>query len=135
MKRAWSDGTQTIEFSPTDFVGKLAALVPPARKNQIVYKGVLAGNSALRREVVPRPPRVSPAERRLRRSRKLSRKPGWRRLGWADLLQRVFGVDGLRCKHCNGPLHLRCVVVNPPATMRVLAGLQRARAPPRPPLR
>jgi len=24
MKRAWSDGTQTIEFSPTDFVGKPA---------------------------------------------------------------------------------------------------------------
>jgi hypothetical protein len=31
---------------------------------------------------------------------------------------------------CGGPLTLRCVVVNPPATRRILDGLRRATGPP-----
>jgi len=69
MKRAWSDGTQTIEFSLADFVGKLAALVPPARANQTVYYGVLAANAALRKEIVPKPVPVPPEEQARRSSR------------------------------------------------------------------
>ncbi len=42
MKRVWSHGTHNIEFSRVDFVGKLAALVPPPKSNQTVYHGVLA---------------------------------------------------------------------------------------------
>ena len=45
MKRAWSDGTLAFEFSPLEFVEKLAAILPPPRKNQVIYHGVLAGNS------------------------------------------------------------------------------------------
>ena len=56
LKRAWSDGTTAIRFDPTDFVGKLAALVPPPRANQTLYTWVPAVHSAWRAEVVPRPP-------------------------------------------------------------------------------
>ena len=45
MKRAWSDGTLAFEFSPLEFVEKLAAILLPPRKNQVIYHGVLAGNS------------------------------------------------------------------------------------------
>jgi hypothetical protein len=38
MKRAWSDGTATLELSPAERVEKLAALVPPPHANQIVYR-------------------------------------------------------------------------------------------------
>jgi len=130
MKRAWSDGTHTIEFSLADFVGKLAAIVPPARSNQTVYRGVLAGNSSLRSEIVPQPPPLSRKERCRRRRRKLTRRPRGHGLGWAELLERVFGHDVFRCKLCNGPKRLHAVVVNPPASTRILAGLARARAPP-----
>lgn len=130
MKRVWSDGTHSIEFSRADFVGKLAALVPPAKSNQTVYHGVLAGHSADRASVVPVPPALTRKERWRRRSRKLCRRPRALRLGWADLLERVFGEDVFVCKHCQGQMRIRSIVVNPPATSRILAGLARARPPP-----
>ncbi len=34
LKRAWSDGTTSLLFSPLEFVERLVALVPPARANQ-----------------------------------------------------------------------------------------------------
>ena len=52
---------------------------------------------------------------------------------WADLLWRVFEVDGFACA-CGGRFVLHAVV-RPPATLEVLASLERsaqrrARAPP-----
>jgi hypothetical protein len=54
------------------------------------------------------------------------------RPSWHDLLERVFRVGGFACPGCGGPLVLRCVVVNPPATRRILDGLRRATGPPGP---
>ena len=54
MKRVWSDGTSAIELSPVELVEKLAAIIPPPRANQVIYAGVLAGNAAWRKEVVPK---------------------------------------------------------------------------------
>ncbi len=39
-------------------------------------------------------------------------------------------ADRFACPGCGGPLTLRCVVVNPPATRRILDGLRRATGPP-----
>jgi len=47
-----------VRFSRADFVGKLAARVPPPRSNQTVYHGVLAGNAGMRKAVVPIPPKI-----------------------------------------------------------------------------
>ncbi len=52
------------------------------------------------------------------------------RPSWSDLLERVFRVDGFACPGCGGPLTLRCMVLNPPATRRILDGLRRATGPP-----
>ena len=52
------------------------------------------------------------------------------RPSWSELLARVFRVDGFARPGCGGPLTLRCVVVNPPATRRILDGLRRATGPP-----
>jgi hypothetical protein len=108
---------------------KLAALVPPARKNGVSYHGVLAPRHRFRNQVIPEPPAVEPRE-------KLTKKPAlgpsrWH--SWADLLWRVFEIDGLACP-CGGRLVLHAVV-RPPATFDVLDSLDRsahrtARAPP-----
>lgn len=101
LKRAWSDGTAALVFTPLELVERLAAMVPPPRANQVLYRGVLAANAAWRPEVVPKPP--DPARRRppkLARPGKLavvSERPGW-----AELLERVFrvwgrGTEGPRC--------------------------------------
>ena len=63
LKRAWSDGTTSIELSASALTEKLAALIPPPRSNTIIYRGVLAGNAAWRKEVIPKPPEDCRAER------------------------------------------------------------------------
>lgn len=59
----------------------------------------------------------------------LGRQPAW--LAWAALLWRIFQEDKVSCPRCGAPMWLRTVVM-PPATMRVVKGLEQAaaRAPP-----
>ena len=56
LRRPYADGTTEFIYSELELAEKLAALVPPARKNQISYHGVLAPRHGLRRQVVPQPP-------------------------------------------------------------------------------
>jgi len=133
LKRVWSDGTNSIELSPCEMVEKLAAIVPPARANQVIYRGVLAANASWRKEVIPPPPPDRAVQAEARREQKLSRpvkiNVESERIPWAELLKRVFGVDGHACPGCGGRLTLRCVVLGP-ATQPILSGLDRATGPP-----
>jgi hypothetical protein len=54
-----------------------------------------------------------------------------RRLRWAALLQRVFGLDALRCPRCGATLRLIAAIEDPAIARRILEciGLP-ARAPP-----
>jgi hypothetical protein len=134
LKRVWSDGTSALVLSPSALVERLVALVPPRRANQVIYRRVVAANAAWRAEVVPSPPRETPDAAKSRRAKRLTRHPRMRLAGerpsWSDLLARVFRVEGFACPGCGGPLTLRCVVVNPPATQHILDGLRRATGPP-----
>ena len=133
MKRAWSDGTTSLIFTPTELTEKLAALIPPPRANQILYHGVFAANAAWRKEVVPAPVPEKPEVAAARQAGKLSKgstAAAGGPLTWAELLRRVFGVDGWQCPTCHERMHLRCVVVNPPATRKIIDGLDRATGPP-----
>ena len=129
LRKPYADGTTDFVFSEVELAQKLAALVPPKGKNGISYPGVFGPRHRFRNEVIPEPPKP---ERRAR----LTKTPGlipsrWH--GWADLLWRVFEVDGLACE-CGGRLTLHAVVC-PPATLDVLESLERsanrqARGPP-----
>ena len=138
FKRAWSDGTSGIELSAQEFVEKLAAIIPPPRANQVLYAGVLAGNAALRAEVVPRVPTSTQAERAARAALKRVKAEDRRettaraeeRRCWAELLKRVFEVNGWACPHCNKPMTLRTIVIREPATTKVVSGLLRSTGPP-----
>jgi len=141
MKRVWSDGTAAIEVSPLELTERLAALVPPARANQVLYKGGLAGNAAWRKEVVPKRPSSTEAEREARLALRLTKAAAKRgrekvandaALGWAELLKRVFGVDGWECPDCGKRMTLRTVVVNAPASTTILRDLLRSTGPPAP---
>jgi hypothetical protein len=49
---------------------------------------------------------------------------------WSALLKPVFEVDGFECQLCYQPMRLQAMVL-PPATLRVLDGLEQAcRGPP-----
>ena len=143
LRKPWRDGTQAFLFTPLELVEKLAALVIRPRVHTTHFHGVFAANSAWRAEVVADPAEVarrreadaaSRAERTLaRRKRRSARRHGSSWCPWSDLLERVFGERGWNCPRCRRPLRLRAVVVGPPATTRILAGLARfARGPPSP---
>ena len=86
------------------------------------YHGVLASRHRFRNQVIPEPPAQTDARKRLtKKPRGTSR---WH--GWAELLWRVFEVDGLACA-CGGRLVLHAVV-RPPGTLAVLESLERSTA-------
>jgi hypothetical protein len=99
----------------------------------VLYHGVFAPSAAWRDQVVPAPPPAEPSRGRLtKRNRSTRADRARRRWPWSDLLWHVFGVDGFQCPRCGGSMVVRAVIIHPPATFRVLGGLDRAaaRAPP-----
>ena len=58
-------------------------------------------------------------------------RPRPRRLAWAELLQRVFEVDALRCPRCGARMRLVAAIEEPEVTRKILECLDLpARAPP-----
>jgi hypothetical protein len=53
------------------------------------------------------------------------------RTAWADLLQRVFEVDALRCPACGGRMRILSAIMEPDVARRILECLHMpSRAPP-----
>jgi hypothetical protein len=104
LKTPYRDGTTHVFFDPVDFIGKLAALIPPPRLNLTRFFGVFAPNSAFRAQVT--------ASRRGKNSPSLakegnepSEKPYHARAmswlaGTAQRLKRVFNIDINECEKC-----------------------------------
>ena len=98
LKTPFKDGTTHVFFSPLDFIGKLAALVPPPRLNLTRFYGVFASNSSVRAQVVSsKRGKASP----LLEVAQDSDKPYHARcMSWAQRLKRVFNIDINQCESC-----------------------------------
>jgi hypothetical protein len=100
LKTLYRDGTTHVFFEPLDFIGKLAALIPPSRLNLTRFFGVFAPNSNLRAQVT--------ASQRGKNSPRLAKegnepleKPYYARsMSWAQRLKRVFNIDITECEKC-----------------------------------
>jgi len=53
LKTPWKNGTTQVEFEPVEFIGKLAALVPPPRADLSRFHSVSAPNANLRAQLTP----------------------------------------------------------------------------------
>ena len=40
LRRPWSDGTRAIRFEPSEFLEKLAVIIPRPRINLLIYHGL-----------------------------------------------------------------------------------------------
>lgn len=108
LKRARRNGVNALVFEPQRLVARLAALVPPPGMNLRRYHGFLAAAHPLRRRIAPRPP--DPKKTGVPTAPKRPK-----RLGWHDLLKRVFALDALQCPLCRGPMRfIRTVEVPTP---------------------
>jgi len=138
LKTRWRDGTTHILMERRDLIDRLVPLIPQPRAHQVRYHGILAPAASLRSRVVPAEPNVAED---LARSQDESlagdrvdvnpAPPRRRRLLWAQLLQRVFAIDALRCPRCTNSLRLIAAIEDEAVARRILdsIGLP-ARAPP-----
>jgi hypothetical protein len=137
LPRPWSDGTTSLRFEPLAFIGRLVPLIPPPRRHQVRYHGVLAPNASWRKEITSQAAggvrRSAPCRPRRTSGQPLTPRP--RRLAWAELLKRTFAVDILRCARCGSRRELLAVVMKAEAVAAILThlGLDTDDAGPRPP--
>ncbi|MPY88765.1 MAG: hypothetical protein GEU99_12655 [Luteitalea sp.] len=156
LRHRWSDGTTHLCFHPLELIERLAALTPRPRINLVLYYGVLAAHAAWRSRL-PKPgdavvmtaPTVFPpmegasvptlAVTGAADDPQASgptpiarRRSNWR---WAQLMQRSFGFDVLRCPRCGGRFRLVALIEEPPVVQRILRhlGLPTGVPPARPP--
>jgi len=127
LKRAWSDGTTHVIFSPHELLERLATSVPPRRANVIRDHGVLAPNAAWRQQIVPTPPETSSTEEQLPSPHpaepRLDSPPARRhRIPWAELFKRVFKEEVDRCD-CGGRLRLVAFLTETVSIQRYLEGM------------
>ena len=134
MKRPSASGATSLEFTPVDFLRRVAALIPPPRVNLVRFFGVLAPNARLRSLVVPAPPELqrkpppTPTSGPLPSLTMNDEKselegPTARpssRIPWADLLKRTFGVDLLTCTNCGGKRRVVACVFSSMVTAEIL---------------
>ena len=109
-----------LHLSATQFLGRIAALIPPPRSHLLRYHGVFAPHSKHRARIVPQCPRATPASSTTaphRPSRSRSR------LDWASLLRRVFALDVLHCERCGGRRHLLSMITEAKTAQKILAHL------------
>lgn len=98
LKTPYRDGTTHVFFEPIDFIGKLAALIPPPRLNLTRFFGVFAPNSNLRAKVTASQ-RGKNSPRLVKEGDEPSEKPYHARgMTWAQRLRRVFNIDITECE-------------------------------------
>jgi Putative transposase/Transposase zinc-binding domain len=140
MKTPWRDGTTHVIFSASEFLEKLAALVPAPRAHLVRFYGVLAPAAKWRPRVVPMTPTErseaenaadneagcthahEPENGRVRRRRNYA---------WAELMKRVWAIDVLECPRCFGRMRLVAAIRAENTLRRILECLALpSRAPP-----
>jgi hypothetical protein len=130
------------------FLERLAALVPPPRSHLVLYHGVLSSHASWRAEILPRFEAAVPAHAHDghddRCGSRTTEPPSFatqssdarsdddapdtlevraRRLRWAQLLQRVFGLDVLKCSRCGGRREVLSFILRPTELKRICAHL------------
>jgi hypothetical protein len=140
LKRAWKDGTHSVLLSPLELCARVCALIPRPGFHMVRYYGCLSSHSAVRREVVPKPPPTvgnpllddaDDGQLALQFGDDADDNdtadddalgPSTRR-PWAWLLRHVWQADVSVCPRCGGNMRWVEVATEPAAIRRVLVEL------------
>jgi hypothetical protein len=128
LKTPWRNGTSHVIFETSEFIEKLAALVPAPRANLVRYHGIFGPAAKWRPQIVPSPQKSEPADATCRDAYSVSRP---RNYSWAEFMRRVFEIDALKCERCGGRRRIIAAIHPPDTTRKILEclGLP-SRAPP-----
>lgn len=130
LQHPYRDGTTHVLFSATDFISKLAALIPRPRHHLVRYHGVLAPNARLRALIIPAGKKQKKKHQIDDRDQKPIRQEptAVARLSWAERLKRVFDIDISLCPRCGGRLRVIAEITDPAVIRTILDHV--ARSPP-----
>lgn len=121
-------GIAQLVLAPTEFLRKLATLIPPPRHHLTRFHGCLAPNAKWRREVVPAPsaepaacsPPPPPAETASPPTPANDDAPAPSRIPWAELLERVYRADVLKCDRCGGRMTMLAFITERAVVRQIL---------------
>ena len=141
LKRRWQNGTTAIVFDRSDFIAKLAALVPAPRAHLVRYHGIV-GPAKWRSLIVPSPdlqfdacghisahPAVSVIAEDKSTASESAPQPKRKNYSWAALLKRVFDMDMVR-GICGGPVRVIAAIEEPETVEKILKCLGLPSRPP-----
>ena len=119
---------RSIDLRPSasEFLDRVAALIPPPRKHRHRYFGVLAPNSPWRALVAAQAGRKLGAGSKAPRPKTVRTDFGAARAGyparylWAQLLARIYGVFPLKCGGCGGRVRLVGFITEPATVRQIL---------------
>ena len=140
LRRPWRDGTRALCFEPSEFLEKLAVLIPRPRINLLIYSGAFAPRGCCHSGPVvveDTPHRVLTSA-----SGSVSAVPEAAAppaacvpppyFPWADLLRRIFAIDILACPDCGGRLRLLATIEDRAVVEKILTHLGLPADPPCP---
>ncbi len=134
FKKPWDDGTIAIKLTPMEFMERLTALVPRPRIHLTRYHGVLGPHYKYRKQIVPEPPKpvqeIGGATATVL-SGKADKPPAKKRISWARLLKRVFGIDIAVCPKCRGKTKIIAAIEDPLVIRIILNYLELPATPPK----
>ena len=131
LKNRWNDGTEAVEFTPFDFLSRLAALVPPPRVHMVKYDGIFSPNHPLRAKVVLQPNiKKADQSRCTEEDGKNAEREKVKNSNWARLLARIFKVDIGSCRKCGADMEIISAVFDRSEVSRYLEHVGLARPPP-----
>jgi hypothetical protein len=131
LKNRWNDGTEAVEFTPFDFLSRLAALVPPPRVHMVKYDGIFSPNHPLRAKVVLQPNiKKADQSRCTEEDGKNAERKKVKNSNWARLLARIFKVDIGSCRKCGADMEIISAVFDRSEVSRYLEHVGLARPPP-----
>ena len=125
LKTKYSDGTSHLLFSGLEFVEKLAALVAPPRIHLTRYFGCLAPHAKIRSRIVPKKEEPDPTDSAHPAGSEnvtASANPKRKKMSWAQLLARTFGIDTRHCT-CGGELKVIAAILDTSVIRKILTHL------------
>ena len=104
-----------------ELMEKLAALVPRPRVHLTRFHGVLGPHYKYRKQIVPQKP-VAPTLTLAQAQSEVDKPPApaAKRIAWARLLKRVFGIDVSICPKCSGQIKIIAAIEDPKVIKKIL---------------
>ena len=125
LKRRFDDGTTHLRFTPTEFIEKLVAIIPPPKTHLVRWSGCFAPNSPIRPLIVLRPT----VKKGFQFDEENPDKP--KRIGWSEVLKRVSKIDVSNCELCGGKMKALAAIREKDEIVRYLKHVGKAHDPPK----